>query len=72
MTHILSCGHELLEDQEGNELCTQLALKGYTRENGRCIEYKTVCPDCVENLHKCGEVLYDWTEELAWIEGYSW
>ena len=42
IVQIASCGHTLKEDEDGHPV----AIKGYTREDKRCVNYVTMCNDC--------------------------
>jgi len=70
MTHYLSCGHELSEDEEGNELCVNLALAATTCDYDgykHCIHYGSYCLDCAKELEEDGWVLHNEEEEIQWL-----
>ena len=70
MTHYLSCGHELLEDEEGNELYVTLTLAATTCDHDgwkHAVHYGSYCPDCAKELEEEGLVLHTVQEEMDWL-----
>ena len=64
---IASCGHTLKEDDDGH----QVAVKGYTREDKRCVNYMTMCNDCVSvySTEYLDCILNTEEEQHRWLRG---
>lgn len=70
MTHYLSCGHELLEDEDGNELYLILSTKSYSvGEDGwvNTVLHGSYCLDCAKELEQESLVLHNEQEEIEWL-----
>ncbi|MNQ26055.1 hypothetical protein D3C85_392810 [compost metagenome] len=70
MTHYASCGHEILEDEEGNELYKMLSTK--TSECGpdgfvNAVFYGSYCLDCIKSYESEGLILHTEQDELHWL-----
>lgn len=65
MPIILSCGHELKDQEEG----WSIATKEYSKDWSRAVSYRTVCKTCHEWYEKEDLVLHTQQEEFDWIRG---
>lgn len=70
MTHFASCGHEIIEDSEGNEQYVMLSTK--TTECGpdgfvNAVFYGSYCLDCAKEMEQDGDVLQNEQEEMEWL-----
>lgn len=66
MSVVATCGHTLKEIEGLGVTCS---LKGFTRENERCIMFVSYCFTCYENAVLEGDVLYTEEHEHAWLDG---
>lgn len=60
---IATCGHEV----DGDRIY-DVALKGYTLEDERCIDYVTLCDKCYTMYKTDEQVLYNSYEESRWLK----
>ena len=58
----ITCGHNA-DAEEFNDT----ALRGYTREDERCVDYVTLCRECYTIYKTDGLVLFSTSEENKWL-----
>ncbi len=61
---ILSCGHREDDFDKHHSVMT----KEWSRDNTKAVGYKTVCFSCFKQYEKDGELLYNDSEALHWLE----
>lgn len=66
MTHYLSCGHELLEDEDYKMLSVKTE---YPDKHGwnKAIFFGSYCLDCAKELEQESLVLHNEQEEIEWL-----
>lgn len=62
---IASCGHTLKDDEDLGKL---IAVKSYSREGKRAVDYPCVCDKCLQEYEKDNLRLTSREQEDAWLK----
>ena len=60
--HFATCGHEIDEFTDG----LSVAVKGYNRKGERVVDYRVLCPKCLKEYGRDGQILETREAEDRW------